>query len=153
MHSCIRKETIQHDDKYVLIANERIKISPFHAFNIEVTPNKPFSITEDDGNEYEITSIKETPCVANGIIIPREHMALQVANLIERTIMIYRNQPLATMNRLNQAQLNMMQLGTTSPTTKQMASKPDNELSLNNTDLDDHQKEHTTTYPKACWCV
>ena len=55
--------------------------------------------------------------------------------------MIYRNQPLATINRLNQAQLNTMQLGTTSPTTEQMASKPGNELSLINTDLDDHQKE------------
>ena len=34
-----------------------------------------------------------------------------------------------------------MQLGVTSPTTKQLASKPDNELSLINTDLDHHQKE------------
>ena len=84
-----------------MIADERVKIAPFHAFNIEVKPNKPFEIIEEDGNEYEITSIKETPCVANGVIIPREHMALQMANLTERTIMIYRNQPLATMNRLN----------------------------------------------------
>ena len=136
-----RKEKINNNDTYVLIANERVKIAPFHAFNIEVKPNKPFAIIEEDGNEYEITSIKETPCVANGVIIPRERMALQVANLTERTIMIYRNQPLATMNRLNQAQLNTMQLGITSPTTKQVASNADNELSLINTDLDDHQKE------------
>ena len=34
-----------------------------------------------------------------------------------------------------------MSLGTTSSTTEQIASKPDNELSLINTDLDDHQKE------------
>ncbi|CAF3403456.1 unnamed protein product [Rotaria socialis] len=66
------KETINNDDRYVLIANERIKISPLHAFNIEVKPIKPFSITDDDEeNEYEVTSIKETPCVANGIITPR----------------------------------------------------------------------------------
>ena len=34
-----RKETIKHDEKYVLTANERIKISPFHAFKTEVKPN------------------------------------------------------------------------------------------------------------------
>ena len=136
-----RKETIKNDDEYVLVANERIKISPFHAFNIEVKPNKPFSIVENDGNEYEVTSIKETPCVANGVIIPREHLTLHVANLTGRTIMIYKNQPLATMTCLNQTQLNMMQQGITSSTTKQMKSKSDNELSLVNTDLDEHQKE------------
>ncbi|CAF1685228.1 unnamed protein product, partial [Didymodactylos carnosus] len=65
-----------------MIANERVKISPFHAFNIEVKPNKPFSIIEeDDRDEYEVSSIKETPRVANGIITPCEHMTLQVANL------------------------------------------------------------------------
>ncbi|CAF1432643.1 unnamed protein product [Rotaria sordida] len=137
-----RKETIKNDDEYVLIANERVKISPFHAFNIEVKPNKPFSIIEeDDRDEYEVSSIKETPRVANGIITPCEHMTLQVANLTERTIMIYKNQPLATMTRLNQIQLNMMQHGTISSATKQTTSKTDNDVSLINTDLDEHQKE------------
>ncbi|CAF5016786.1 unnamed protein product, partial [Rotaria magnacalcarata] len=136
------KETINNDDKYVLIANERIKISLLHAFNIEVKPIKPFSITEDDEeNEYEVTSIKETPCVANGIIIPRQHMTLQVANLTERTIIIYKNQPLATMTRLNQTQINMVQHGMISSTTKQTISTADNEVSLINTDLDKYQKE------------
>ncbi|CAF3658765.1 unnamed protein product [Rotaria socialis] len=62
-----RKEKVNNDDEYVLLANERIKISPFHAFNIEVKPNKPFSIIEkkNEEDEYEVTSIKETPCVAN----------------------------------------------------------------------------------------
>ncbi|CAF5188751.1 unnamed protein product, partial [Rotaria magnacalcarata] len=119
---------MNNDDKYVLIANERIKISPLHAFNIEVKPIKPFSITEDDEeNEYEVTSIKETPCVANGIITPRQHMTLQVANLTERAIIIYKNQPLATMTRLNQAQINMVQHGMISSTTKQTISTADNE--------------------------
>ncbi|CAF5146231.1 unnamed protein product, partial [Rotaria magnacalcarata] len=136
------KETINNDDKYVLIANERIKISLLHAFNIEVKPIKPFSITEDDEeNEYEVTSIKETPCVANGIITPRQHMTLQVANLTERTIIIYKNQPLATMTRLNQTQINMVQHGMISSTTKQTISTTDNEVSLINTDLDKCQKE------------
>ncbi|CAF4534805.1 unnamed protein product, partial [Rotaria magnacalcarata] len=101
-----------------------------------------FSITEDDEeNEYEVTSIKETPCVANGIIIPRQHMTLQVANLTERTIIIYKNQPLATMTRLNQTQINMVQHGMISSTTKQTISTADNEVSLINTDLDKYQKE------------
>ncbi|CAF3221850.1 unnamed protein product [Rotaria sp. Silwood2] len=137
-----RKETISNDDNYVLIANERIKIAPFHAFNIEVKPIKPFLITEDDEeNEYEVTSIKETPCVANGIITSRQHMTLQVANLTERAIIIYKNQPLATMTRLNQTQINMMQHGTISSAIKQTTSRSNNELSLINTDLDEHQKE------------
>ncbi|CAF3337508.1 unnamed protein product [Rotaria socialis] len=137
-----RKETINNDDNYVLIANERIIISPLHVFNIEVKPIKPFLITEDDEeNEYEVTSIKEAPCVANDIITPRQHMTLQLADLTERTIIIYKNQPLVTMTRLNQTQLNMMQHGTISSATKQMTSTTDNELNLINTDLDEYQKE------------
>ncbi|CAF1924542.1 unnamed protein product, partial [Rotaria magnacalcarata] len=88
-----------------------------------IKPIKPFSITEDDEeNEYEVTSIKETPCVANGMITPRQHMTLQGANLTERTIIIYKNQPLATMTRLNQTQINMVQHGMISSTTKQTIS-------------------------------
>ncbi|CAF2115335.1 unnamed protein product, partial [Rotaria magnacalcarata] len=83
----------------------------------------------------------EAPCVANDIITPRQHMTLQLADLTERTIIIYKNQPLVTMTRLNQTQLNMMQHGTISSATKQMTSTTDNELNLINTDLDEYQKE------------
>ncbi|CAF4231076.1 unnamed protein product [Rotaria sp. Silwood2] len=137
-----RKETINNDDKYVLRANERIKISPFHAFNIEVKPNKSFSnMEEDERNDYEVATMKETPCVANGIIRPKEHMTLQVANLTERTIIIYKNQPLATMTRLNQAQINMVQHEKMRSTTKQAAPTAGSELNLTNTDLDEDQRE------------
>ncbi|CAF5069583.1 unnamed protein product, partial [Rotaria magnacalcarata] len=138
-----RKEKVNNDDEYVLLANERIKISPFHAFNIEVKPNKPFSIIEkkNEEDEYEVTSIKETPCVANGIIAPSQYITLQVANLTKRTIIIHQNQPLANMTRLNQSQINMMQHGTISSTINQTKLTGENEPNLINTDLDEHQKK------------
>ncbi|CAF4952446.1 unnamed protein product, partial [Rotaria socialis] len=123
--------------------NERIKISPFHAFNIEVKPNKPFSVIEEknEEDEYEVTSIKETPCVANGIIAPNQYITLQVANLTKRTIIIHPNQQLATMTRLNQSQINMMQHGKISSTSNQTKLTAENEPNLINTDLDEHQKK------------
>ncbi|CAF4673584.1 unnamed protein product, partial [Rotaria socialis] len=138
-----RKEKVNNDDEYILLANERIKISPFHAFNIEVKPNKPFSVIEEknEEDEYEVTSIKETPCVANGIIAPNQYITLQVANLTKRTIIIHPNQPLATMTRLNQSQINMMQHGKISSTSNQTKLTAENEPNLINTDLDEHQKK------------
>ncbi|CAF2035716.1 unnamed protein product [Rotaria magnacalcarata] len=138
-----RKERVNNDDEYILLANERIKISPFHAFNIEVKPNRPFSIIEkkNEEDEYEVTSIKETPCVANGIIAPSQYITLQVANLTKRTIIIHQNQPLATMTRLNQAQINMMQHGKIASTINLTKLTVENEPNLINTDLDEHQKK------------
>ncbi|CAF4490220.1 unnamed protein product [Rotaria magnacalcarata] len=138
-----RKEKVNNDDEYILLANERIKISPFHAFNIEVKPNKPFSVIEEknEEDEYEVTSIKETPCVANGIIAPNQYITLQVANLTKRMIIIHPNQPLATMTRLNQSQINMMQHGKISSTSNQTKLTAENEPNLINTDLDEHQKK------------
>lgn len=135
-----RKEKSNYDDEYILMANERIKIPSFHAFNIEVKPDKPFLNEEDKENEYEITSIKQTPCIANGIITPRKHMTLQVANLTEGAIIIYKNQPLATMVRLNQTQINTIQHGITPPTAKPRPDKADIELDLTNTDLNEEQQ-------------
>ena len=96
---------------------------------------------EDERNDYEVTSMKETPCVANSIIRPQQYMTFQVANLAERTIMIHKNQPLATMTRLNQAQVNIVQLGRTSSLPKQTASKIENKVNLTNTDLDEYQTD------------
>ncbi len=98
-----KKEKIYNDDKYILLATERIKIPSFHAVNIRVKPNKPFASIdeENDRNEYEIISIRETPRVANGIISPQKQICLQVANLTGRTILIHVNQPLAIMAHLN----------------------------------------------------
>jgi transposase InsO family protein len=137
------KIKIDNDDKYILLSNERIKIPPFHAFNIQVRPNKSFAIIdeENDQDEYEITSMKETPCVANGIITPQKFITLEAANLTDKTILIHINQPLATMTRLNHTQINMIHQGTLSPENIPSSSTSDDEPNLINTDLTEHQKE------------
>jgi transposase InsO family protein len=133
----------ENDDQYTLVATERVKLAPFHAFTIQVKPTKPFSIIDEanDHNEYEITSLKATPCVANGIITPRQQIALQVANLTETTITIHVNQPLATMTRLNQIQVNMIQHGNAPLTAKLFPTSSSEEPNLTNTDVNEAQKE------------
>lgn len=105
------KDKLENEDEYILLAKERMKLAPLYAFNIEVKPNRPFSHVDisNESDQYEIKSLKHTPCVANGIITPREYMTLQVANLTDRTIIIHINQPLARMTILNRDQINMMQ--------------------------------------------
>ncbi|CAF0849023.1 unnamed protein product [Adineta ricciae] len=102
-----REENIHNDEEYTLPSIERIKLPPFHAYHIRVKPNRMLKSSKEinDEEEYEITSVKETPRVANGIITPQHDMILQLANITERTIMIHINQPLAKMTRLNQNQL------------------------------------------------
>ncbi len=138
-----KKEKVYNDDEYILLSNERVKIPPFHAFDIQVRPNKSFSniCEENDQDEYEIKSIKETPCVANGIIRPHKVISLQAANLTEKTIMIHINQPLAIMTRLNQTQINMIQHGTLSPENVLLRPTSAEEPNLINTDLNEHQKK------------
>ena len=137
------KEEKHIDENYTLLANERVKIKPFHAFNLQVRPNKPFINTNEDYDqeEYEITSLKQTPCVANGIITPQNQMTVQVANLTGKTIIIHLNQPLAKMTRLDQSQINMIQHGTSPSTGGSCPSPIGDEPNLNKTDLQEDQKE------------
>lgn len=135
-----KREKKYNNEDYTLLANERIKIDPFHIFNIQVRPNEPFT-NIDDYTDYEISSLNETPCVANGITTPRKQMILQVANLTDRTMMIHVNQPLARMSRLNQLQINMIQHGTASATEGGDRTLISDELNLSDTDLNENQKE------------
>ena len=139
----IGEETVRNEEEYVLLANERIKIPAYHASNIEVRPNKAFARTdgEQEQSNYEITSMKETPCVANGLITPRECMALQVANLTERTIMIHVGQPLARMTSLNQIQINMIEQSNTHTTCTAKQSVSVDKPNLIETDLKPREKE------------
>jgi transposase InsO family protein len=137
-----KTNTSPNHDIYTLVANERIKIPPFHAFDIYVRPHKPFSsIDENDEDEYEITSHKPIPCVANGIITPRKDMIIQVANLTNKTIMIHVDQPLATMARLNQTQVNMIHQAKTLLQTQMPQATSETEPNLINTDLNEYEKQ------------
>jgi hypothetical protein len=146
-HSVHEKQiTPNNDENYILLAKERIKLPPFHAFNIEVKPSKPFTRLDshNEQEEYEITSIKETPCVANGIITPRTEMTLQVANLTDQTIIIHTNQPLAAMTKLNQTQLNTIQRGDASSPMHPAQSGSKDDPNLTDTELNDDQKHKMT---------
>lgn len=136
------EENIHNDEEYTLLSIERIKLPPFHAYHIRVKPNKMFKSSNEtnDEAEYEITSIKETPRVANGIITPQHDMIIQLANLTERTIMIHTNQPLAKMTRLNQNQLNMIQYGQSNTANISTELSPEETTNLINTDLNEDQK-------------
>ena len=134
----------KNHNEYTLLADEQVKIPPFHAFDIEVKPNKPFLTTNnitDESEEYELTSIRTAPRVANGIITPREQMIVQTANLTEKPIIIYKGQPLATMTRLNSRQINTInQIYSTSNQPTKSAVTAD-EPNLIDTELDVCQKE------------
>ncbi|CAF1048232.1 unnamed protein product [Didymodactylos carnosus] len=98
----------EKEEEYVLLASERIKIPSYHAVNIQVQPDKEVVSTEEEPSEYEVTTIKLTPCVANGVIKPQKSMNVQVANLTKKTIIIHPGQALASMTRLNEAQSNVL---------------------------------------------
>ena len=55
-------------EQYILLADKRIKIPPYHAVDLQVRPNKEIINSNYEPPEYEVTSMKHTPCVANGII-------------------------------------------------------------------------------------
>lgn len=138
-----REDTTINEVNYILLAAERVKIPPFHVFNIQVKPNKPFSRVDERGeqDEYEVTSIKYTPCAANGIITPSTCNTLQVANLTNKKIIVHTNQPLAKMTRLNEIQINTIQQGNLQFITDNVRTTPDEEPDLVNTELDKDQKE------------
>ena len=101
--------TQEEEEEYTLLATERIKLAPFYAADIQVRPNTKIVGIPEKLSNYEITSIKETPCVANGIIKPTNSMNIQVANLGKKMIIIHPGQALAIMTRLNEAQINAIQ--------------------------------------------
>ena len=120
----MRKQHLEEDTRmkqvnYILLAAEQVKIPPFHVFNIQVKLNKPFPKVEErrEQDEYEVISIKHTPRAANEIITPSTCMALQVANLTNKKIVVHTNQPLAKMTRLNEIQINTIQQGKQQPFT------------------------------------
>jgi transposase InsO family protein len=144
----VAEEEKKNDEEYTLLANERIKIPAYHAFNIEVRTNKPLAVTYTENNhiDYEITSMRETPCVASGIIIPRNSMTVQVANLSEEAIIIYPNQPLATMTALDQSQINTIEQNHRAKEEKEeeeeeIRATSTIEPNLMNTSLNTEQKE------------
>ncbi|CAF4264478.1 unnamed protein product, partial [Rotaria sordida] len=121
-------------------ADDRLKIPSTHIAYIHVRPNKPFSVINQEGDDYEVTSLKNTPCVTNGIINPQRDLEVEVANFTERTIMIHPGQALAYMKRLNQIQLNLInQKDLTSNNSKQSIKTTETDLA--ETDLNDIQKQ------------
>jgi hypothetical protein len=131
----------EKEEQYVFLSSERVKIPSYHIVEIQVQPNKELVSVEEEPSEYEITSIKLTPCVANGIINRKESMNVQVANLTKKTIIIHPGQALALMTRLNQAQANVLhQIEKMQPEPTLNNWTTENEPDLSNTNLTQQQR-------------
>ena len=133
--------SLDKSEEYILLANERIKIPPYHATDLQVRSNKEVINPTGEPPEYEITSLKHTPCVANGIIKPQTLMQVQVANLTKKTIIIHPGEALAIMTRLSQEQLNVIhQVETTLQEEKVAITTTEAEPDLSETNLTETQK-------------
>ena len=137
-------------ETYVLCAVEVATIPPYHAYNINVQPSVPFaSTTSIEEDEYELQAYRhknkkrETGLqIANGIILPKDNMQIQVANLSKSTITIPIDQKLANMCRLNINQLNT--INQTTPTNtddEKQANEQEEEIDLSKTDLNKNQTQ------------
>jgi hypothetical protein len=132
----------EEDEKYVLLACERVKIPSHHATSIQVEPNKEIVNEEDEPSEYEVTTIKFTPCVANGIIKPQRIMNVQVANLTRKTIIVHPGQALAAMTRLDKAQSNVLhQIDKVQPVETVNRDVKETEIDLSNSNLTQQQQD------------
>ncbi|CAF1502254.1 unnamed protein product [Adineta steineri] len=133
----------KEEEEYTLSANEFIKIPSYHTSYVQVQPVKTVVSTDNEIPDFEVSSIQQTPYVANGIIKPQKIMHIQVANLTKKMIMVHPGQKLATMTRLNKAQLNAINQLDEKP--KQITSfNTTNEtaLDLSVTNLSQHQKDN-----------
>jgi hypothetical protein len=140
----------EKDEQYVLLANECVKIPSYHAIDIQVQPDKEFVNIEEEPSEHEITSIKDTPCVTNGIIKPQKLMNVQVANLTKKTIIIHPGQALASMSPLNEAQLKVLhQIEKTQQEATSINDTTENELDLSETNLTQEQKDQLKNLIKS----
>ena len=133
--------SLDESEEYILLPNERIKIPPYHATDLQVRSNKEVISPTGEPPEYEITSLKHTPCVANGMIKPQTLMHVQVANLTKKTIIIHPGEALAKMTRLSQEQLNVIhQTETTLQEEKVAIMTTEAEPDLSETNLTEPQK-------------
>ncbi|CAF4150636.1 unnamed protein product, partial [Adineta steineri] len=135
-----KTQQCHNDEEYILIANEHLKIPAAHLAYIRVRPNKPFLILNKKGEDYDVASLKNTPCVANGVINPQKNLKIEVANLTERAIKIQPGQPLAYMKRVNQIQVNFINQKDLSYVNPQQNIET-SELNLAKTDLNHIQKQ------------
>jgi len=132
----------EKDEEYVLLACERVKIPSYHVVSIQVEPDKELVDTAEEPSEYEVTTIKFIPCVANGVIKPQKIMNVQVANLTKKTIIIHPGQALASMTRLNEAQSKVLhQIEKMHPVGIPNNGTIEIELDLSNGNLTQQQQE------------
>ena len=134
---------------YILCAAEQVTVPPYHAYDISVKPNFPFrSTTDTEHEQYELHSCvkknrehKSAPLIANGILIPRENLRIQITNLSKATITILTGEKLGIMTRMNGKQINAINHSTTGNIKgKSESSKEENTIDLSDTDLSDDQK-------------
>lgn len=141
-----RASNISTNNEYILLSTERIKLPPFHAYDIAVKPKEPFNFNQQEHDtEYELISLQNVPRVANGIITPRQDMIIQIANFTNKMIMIHVGQPLAVMTQLNSSQINMIHHGTINNKNQTTNITADAEPDLNDTDLNEFQKNKIKT--------
>ncbi|CAF1481864.1 unnamed protein product [Rotaria sordida] len=134
---------------YLLCAAEQVTIPPYYAYNIRVKPTVPFATTENNDEEYELsTYIPEnkdhqgTPHVANGILSPKKNLWIQTANFSKSTITILAGQRLAIISRMNLKQINAINHLTTTTNVQQTQNESNinDTINLSDTELSNDQK-------------
>ncbi len=129
----------ENEERYMLFSSELVKIPSYHVIHIQVHTDRRF---EEEISDYEVTSVNLVPCVANGLITPQKIMNVQVANLSKKTIIVHPGQALASMTRLNEAQLNALdEIENRQKENKLNNGKLDIEPDLSDTNLNQQQQQ------------
>ena len=122
-------------------------LPPYHSMIIPVRPTKPFSHLSEE-QMYSVSSLHDSPLVANGIISPAEKLFIEIANFSNKALEIHPNKKLATMNKISEHQLNSLStMSHDEPfPNKEKSHLPD----LSHSDLPDSQKATLVALINRC---
>ena len=126
-----------NSSSYSLAATEPHHLPPYHSMTIPVQPTKPFS--QFCENEiYSVSSITESPMVANGLISPQKLLFIEISNFSHHPLNIYPKQKLAVMELINKHELNTLSQINNMPS--HSLDKPQSLPNLSHSDLTEDQK-------------
>ncbi|CAF1300153.1 unnamed protein product, partial [Didymodactylos carnosus] len=133
---------------YSLMAISTTKLPPYYRAIIQVKPHKPFECFSPE-TSYAVHSIGDSPRVANGILTPQPHLCIEVANISRKHIYISPGQKLATLERLDERQINLLEHINRIPVEQEGDTLPD----LSCTELTGQEKKQLQTlieqFPKV----
>ncbi|CAF4083166.1 unnamed protein product [Adineta steineri] len=126
-----------NSSSYSLQAIDAHDLPPYHSMIIAVQPTKSF-FEYSEHQTYFVSSIKESPLVANGLISPNKKLFIEVSNFSPHPINIQSKQKLAVMELISEHQLNILSKAKPMPqkTQEQNVCLPD----LSQSDLNENEK-------------